>query len=154
MCPGGHSSRSKDRTLWVGYTNFILWWDSQIVKADKALRHHLEMWLPRFLWIPEHSMQTTTPRFRLAQSGLGASQSTQRALPRTWILFSQYSFFLMPFDHLCPQSGYWSLVTEVVSSPTPCFTALIALKKHSIVSNFTMSDIQSKTEFLCMIVHL
>ena len=43
MITYGHSSRSKERTR--------------------------EMCEPRFLWMPEHSMQTRIPRFKLAQSG-------------------------------------------------------------------------------------
>lgn len=41
----GHSSRSRERTL--------------------------DRWVPRFRWMPEHSMQIRAPRFRLAQSGSG-----------------------------------------------------------------------------------
>lgn len=43
MSSSGHSSRSRDRT------------------RDRCV--------PRFLWMPEHSMQISAPRFRLAQSG-------------------------------------------------------------------------------------
>lgn len=43
MSSRGHSSRSRERT------------------RDRCV--------PRFLWIPEHSMQIRAPRFRLAQSG-------------------------------------------------------------------------------------
>lgn len=42
-CPGGHSSRSNERTL--------------------------DMCVPNFRWTPEHSMQMRTPRLMLAQSG-------------------------------------------------------------------------------------
>ena len=43
--PGGHSSRSSERTL--------------------------DMCEPNFRWTPEHSMQISTPRLMLAQSGSG-----------------------------------------------------------------------------------
>lgn len=51
MSSSGHSSRSRDRTL--------------------------DRWVPRFLWIPEHSMQIRAPRFRLAQSGSDAQHHTR-----------------------------------------------------------------------------
>ena len=41
--PGGHSSRSSDRTL--------------------------DIWDPKFLWTPEHSIQIRAPKLILAQSG-------------------------------------------------------------------------------------
>merc|ERR1719266_773977 len=53
--PGGHSSRSSERTL--------------------------DMCEPNFRWTPEHSMQISTPRLMLAQSGFGRSQSTHRLFP-------------------------------------------------------------------------
>lgn len=43
----------------------------------------LLMWDPKLRWIPEHSMHMSTPRFKLAHSGVGASQSTQEPLPGT-----------------------------------------------------------------------
>ena len=42
-CTHGHSSSSSERTR--------------------------ERWVPRFLWMPEHSMQMSAPRLRLAHSG-------------------------------------------------------------------------------------
>ena len=45
LSPTGQSSRSRERTL--------------------------DRWVPRFLWIPEHSIQIRAPRLRLAQSGSG-----------------------------------------------------------------------------------
>lgn len=53
----GHSSRSRDRTR--------------------------DICEPRFLCIPEHSMQINTPRFRLAQSGSAAPQSQHLSFPLT-----------------------------------------------------------------------
>lgn len=51
MSSSGHSSRSRERTL--------------------------DRWVPRFLWIPEHSMQIRAPRFRLAQSGSDKQHHTR-----------------------------------------------------------------------------
>lgn len=51
MSSSGHSSRSRDRTL--------------------------DRWVPRFLWMPEHSMQMRAPRFRLAQSGSDTQRHTR-----------------------------------------------------------------------------
>ena len=76
-------------------------------------------------------MQTTTPKFKLAQSGLGASQSTQRALPRTCKNLRLISCFDECDVHLGPESGYRCLVTQVVSTPTSCLTTFIALKYFS-----------------------
>lgn len=50
MSSNGHSSKSRDRTL--------------------------DRWVPKFLWIPEHSMQMRAPRLRLAQSGSVAARMT------------------------------------------------------------------------------
>jgi len=51
----------------------------------------LEMWEPRFLWIPEHSMQTSIPRLMEAQSGFSLPQSAQCVFPGmlclTWSMF-------------------------------------------------------------------
>ena len=54
-CAGGQSSRSRLLTL--------------------------DMWDPRFLWMPEHSMQIKTPRLMLAQLGFGLSQSAHFEFP-------------------------------------------------------------------------
>lgn len=48
----GHSSRSSDRTR--------------------------EMCEPKLRWMPEHSMHTKTPRFKLAQSGSNLRGETER----------------------------------------------------------------------------
>ena len=99
----GHSSRSKDRTR--------------------------EMCDPKLRWMPEHSIHTKTPRFKLAQSGsvvdfnkcfkcrflnekerrnenlLGASQSAQLAFPMTvdlsdWMDAASTRLFIRDFDLL------------------------------------------------------
>ncbi len=43
----------------------------------------LEIWTPRFLCTPEHSMQSKIPKFKDAQSGSTVPQSAQTAFPGT-----------------------------------------------------------------------
>jgi hypothetical protein len=43
----------------------------------------LEIWTPRFLCTPEHSMQSKIPKFKDAQSGSAAPQSAQKSFPGT-----------------------------------------------------------------------
>ena len=63
----GHSSSCKERTL--------------------------ETWEPRFLWIPEHSMQINAPRLRLDQSGSGKvkGQKISKLSPSKGILYATQS---------------------------------------------------------------
>lgn len=42
-----------------------------------------DMWVPRFRWIPEHSIHIRQPRLREPQVGDGAEQSTQMLFPAT-----------------------------------------------------------------------
>lgn len=57
----GHSSRSRDRTL--------------------------EMCEPRLRWMPEHSIQINTPRFKLAQSGSGNNNKVLLTDPANLVRF-------------------------------------------------------------------
>ena len=38
-------------------------------QSSRSRERTRERWVPRFLWIPEHSMQISAPRLRLAQVG-------------------------------------------------------------------------------------
>ncbi len=58
--------------------------------------------------MPEHSMQTRTPRFRLAQSGLGLSQSTHLARDKLIVKLHSVNDFR---DLVCS-----------VADPDPCDT--------------------------------
>lgn len=40
-------------------------------KSSRSSERTLDRWVPRFLWIPEHSMHMRAPRFRLAHVGSG-----------------------------------------------------------------------------------
>ena len=67
--PGGHSSRSRERTL--------------------------EIWDPRFLCTPEHSIQIKTPKLMLAQSG---SKFRRRKLLNKFLIC-----YVWKISHI----GYW-----------------------------------------------
>lgn len=59
-------------------------------------------WVPRFLWIPEHSMHMSAPRFRLAQVG-------------SWERKGAHNKWRWHFQHTC-QFGHFNamIVSEVV----------------------------------------
>lgn len=50
-------------------------------KSSRSRERTLDRWVPRFLWIPEHSMQMRAPRFRLAHVGSGEEQ---KVAPNVW----------------------------------------------------------------------
>lgn len=43
-------------------------------KSSRSSERTRDTWVPRFLWIPEHSMHISAPRFRLAHVGSGEKQ--------------------------------------------------------------------------------
>lgn len=43
-------------------------------KSSRSSERTLDRWVPRFLWIPEHSMHMRAPKFRLAHVGSGEEE--------------------------------------------------------------------------------
>ncbi|KAG5282582.1 hypothetical protein AALO_G00057590, partial [Alosa alosa] len=63
---------------WVqlSQTLFAMWfpialstWESSGDRSSRSRERTRDRWVPRFLWIPEHSIQISAPRLRLAHVG-------------------------------------------------------------------------------------
>lgn len=54
-------------------------------KSSRSSERTRDRWVPRFLWIPEHSMHMRAPRFRLAHVGSGEQHEGGLDF-RKWIL--------------------------------------------------------------------
>lgn len=78
-------------TQWDRVTNSITQTDWRCSKlgtyghSSRSSERTRERWVPRFLWIPEHSIQTMVPRLILAQSG--STKDTK--LQVTWLQISK-----------------------------------------------------------------
>lgn len=74
------SEKKKRTTNWFhSYVKYVQL-DTRMVLFQQQ-NFTFEIWTPRFLWAPEHSMQTRIPRFRDAHSGLGAWHSAHFSFP-------------------------------------------------------------------------
>lgn len=103
----GQSSRSRDRTL--------------------------ERWVPRFRWIPEHSMHMRAPKFKLAQLGSTERETGKFQSDR----HQSFSVVLDSRGHLLRQPG-----------PTvTCFRAVPGVRGN-MVSCWQLCQIQSFSELV------
>ena len=106
--PGGHSSRSRERTL--------------------------EIWDPRFLCTPEHSIQIKTPKLMLAQSG---SKVRRRKVLNKFLIFygQNQPYRLLNIKHILT----WSIAVDtfIISSDIIFYTFhLLNINWACVVSSF------------------
>lgn len=112
------------------------------VQSSRPSERTLLMCEPRFRWTPEHSMHMRTPKLRLAHSGFGASQSTQKLLPGTRFLIDcidakSVDDCCFDFDDMfdCSSLNISCSMTFTHSSRS---SELAASKCHCLPSNDTM----------------
>ena len=96
-----------------------------------------DIWTPRFLCTPEHSMHRRAPRFRDAQSGSEAPQSAHILLPSTFLSksigFSGFMLVLwwcVPLTSCCPFAEYFSSIKSSIvegSNSTELVKELLSL---------------------------
>lgn len=55
-------------------------------KSSRSRERTRDRWVPKFLWIPEHSMHMRAPRFRLAQVGSWEREGKHKSLGGHFIL--------------------------------------------------------------------
>ena len=106
--PGGHSSRSRERTL--------------------------EIWDPRFLCTPEHSIQIKTPKLMLAQSG--SKFRSRKVLNKFLIFYGQNQpYRLLKIKNILT----WSITVDtfIISSDIIFYTFhLLNINWACVVSSF------------------
>lgn len=57
-------------------------------QSSKSRERTRDRWVPRFRWMPEHSIQISAPRFRLAQVGSGEKKVANQKLRKDVVSYS------------------------------------------------------------------
>lgn len=76
-------------------------------KSSRSSERTRDRWVPRFLWIPEHSMHMRAPRFRLAHVGSGEEHKGVSKLGVLTSTNGYWNYWIDFMAHLGCSSYIW-----------------------------------------------